>query len=1221
MRLLTKVVTLRPGEGPTALLMFAYSFLAMTSYNIVKPVTQSKFIDGLGSLYVPFADLGAGIAIGILMQIYLQGTGRLPRRSIIPVTLAGLAGLLVVFWVLFQSGAEWVAVSFYVFGRLFGILVISQFWTLANEVYDARQARRLFGFIGGGSSLGGALGGSITAFMAGTVGTTNLLLAGALVLVACMGIVMAIIGRQPHISVTAAAAVEEGVGAKEAVNLLRSSRHLQLIALVIGFAAIASVVISQQLYMAAEATKTSEGELTAFLGSITAYLSLVSFVVQVGLTSRIHRSFGLTFALLLLPVGLSGAAVVILLSGALWAPGMARVLDTSLRYSIDKTTREVLFLPLPSELKVRAKPFVDVTVDRLGKAAGSLILIPLIWPEMLGLDWVTLSYASLGVMAVWIGFALVARREYLRTFRRSLDSRGMVPEAVRLNVADPATIEALVEGLASPDETSVLYAIEMLETLDKRHLITPLLLHHDSALVRVRALEALGAADSSRSRPWMPLVERMLKDQDADVRAAAVRALAMLQGEQASTLLRRFLEDDEPRVVVTAAAELADSAEPADVVAAEAALARLVDDTRASAAGGRRDAAAALARVRNPRFRTLLVQLIHDPDVAVATEAIASARALGPSDALFMPALVSLLGHRLLKAGAREALVSYGDDAIDFLAHTMSDPDEQPWVRRHVPATLARIPTQRAMDALVAAADSDDGFMRYKIITAIETLSRSNAALTFSTPAVEHMIVRETSRYYMYLTLRFNVVRHDPKAERSLLVGALTDKLDRTLDRTFRLLGLLYSWKDISAARYSLERGDARRRSAALEYLDNTLSGIVRKRVMPIIDEAPLADKVRHANSVLRSRPRDMVDTLAQLVHEEDRVVAASAVHFAAEHGLQAALADDFSYVAAHRSDDACLSGALQWAVAPPAENAAALPDVELASRLRAIPLFGFVSVDELFRVADTARQVRHEPGDDLYRRDEAAEEVLFLLEGRVDVNGVDGRVETVPAPAALNVADTLEGRALGQSVRAIEPTIGLTLAAGDFLTMLSDNPLAAQGLFRMLLGPPCGPDVFIHRQPPGTSADGPETGRKDARVDPVEKATLLRRAPLLARATIEQLKDLVAVTHEIEVKAGTVIFEPGSPAAIYHVLTGEIRIDIDGGQPTHVGIGGSIGVAGSLARRPMGCRATATADARAFYIDPDDLFDVLSNHSDLLQGVFSGVLSGAARTGRREPE
>ena len=59
-----------------------------------------------------------------------------------------------------------------------------------------------------------------------------------------------------------------------------------------------------------------------------------------------------------------------LLNAALWAPALARILDTSLRYTLDKTTREVLFLPLPTEIKYRAKPFVDVTRRPLRQGAG-----------------------------------------------------------------------------------------------------------------------------------------------------------------------------------------------------------------------------------------------------------------------------------------------------------------------------------------------------------------------------------------------------------------------------------------------------------------------------------------------------------------------------------------------------------------------------------------------------------------------------------------------------------------------------------------------------------------------------------------------------------------------------------------------------------------------------------------------------------------------------------
>lgn len=129
------------------------------------------------------------------------------------------------------------------------------------------------------------------------------------------------------------------------------------------------------------------------------FLSMAGLVVQVGLTSRLHRTYGLAASLLLLPIVLGASTVVILATGAVWAAALARVLDTSLRYTVDRTTREVLFLPLPVDLTQRAKPFVDVTVDRIAKGIGAVLLLVLIKPWGLGLAWHQLGYANLIIVA------------------------------------------------------------------------------------------------------------------------------------------------------------------------------------------------------------------------------------------------------------------------------------------------------------------------------------------------------------------------------------------------------------------------------------------------------------------------------------------------------------------------------------------------------------------------------------------------------------------------------------------------------------------------------------------------------------------------------------------------------------------------------------------------------------------------------------------------------
>ena len=1209
-RAIDALVPLRPGEGRVALLMFAYSLLAMASYNILKPLTRSQFIADLGADNLPYIQLAGGIVIGGVMHAYARSVGRVPRRLVIPLTQAGIVVLLVIFWALLRTGANWVSAAFYLFGQMLGIILISQFWTLANDIYDARQAKRLFGLVGGGASLGGALGAGVTAMVVEEIGV-NLLLVSAVVLLGCIAIVLKIV--PPHDATAGAGEIEgKGVGGREALRLLGASRHLAMTALVIGFAAGAATIIEQQLNMALGGLEATA--IAAFLAKVTVYISIAGFIVQVAFTSRLHRSFGLAAALLLLPLALGTSALIILVSGALWAAAVARVLDSSLRYTVDKTSREVLFLPLPVDLKYRAKLFVDVTVDRFAKAAGALLLLVLIKPWGLGLDWRRLSYASLTVTALWIATALIARREYLRTFRRTIGERGLAPEAVRVDAADAATVETLVEELSNPDEGPVLYAIEMLEAFDKRHLITPLLLQHQSPRVRARALHAIAAARSRIGVRWVPTVERMIHDEAIDVRAAALHALAALASEEPTALMRRQLDDPAPRVVVAAAIGLSQSGEVDDVDAAESALARLIADTREAAAAGRREAAAALAHIGGLRFRLLLVPLLNDSDPGVTEEAIRSARLMGAPDGLFLPGLISLLAHRALKGAARDTLVSYGRTVVPALAHVLSDRDEYRWIRRHIPATLARIPSQESMDALAAALDDPDGFLRYKAIVAIEHLRREDPDLTFPRADVENLLIVETTRYYSALTLRDNILRAGGDAEASLVGRALGDKLKRTLDRAYRLAGLLYGADDIAASRYAIEHGDKARRTAAIEYLDNVLSGSVRKRLLPILDETPMTEKIRHAHVVLNSRPRDAGDTLAQLVHDDDPVIAATALHFAARHPFSG-LDDDLAYVLAHRqSSDRIVVDAATWlrslrGAEASRDTAIPLPAVELAHRLRTLPLFAFLSVDELLAIADEGEEVHYPAGREIFAAGEPSRRVEFVIDGAVrDVDG-RGDAREVKAPSVFGLEEVLQGAILPHFIRAADHVVSVRIAADVFLAMVANNVLLAQGLFRMVLS-----RDILSRTPPafGPGLHGLLEEQVRLPPPPLDKSQPLRQHPWLEAATPAQFLALLGAARERTLEPGAALYEADQPAALYVVLGGALRLQ-SGDSSILAREGAIIGLAETLAGLPAGWHATAEVRARVISVDREDLFAVLCDHIGLMQSVFGGIMTDRA--------
>ena len=119
----------------------------------------------------------------------------------------------------------------------------------------------------------------------------------------------------------------------------------------------------------------------------------------------------------------------------------------------------------------------------------------------------------------------------------------MQPEQVRLDAADLSTVETLVQELAHPDADRVVYAIDVLESLDKRNLVTPLLLYHESPKVRARALQALAAARTDIARKWAPQhPPRCSAIRDPAVRAGAIAALGAISNEDAATLARPMLD-------------------------------------------------------------------------------------------------------------------------------------------------------------------------------------------------------------------------------------------------------------------------------------------------------------------------------------------------------------------------------------------------------------------------------------------------------------------------------------------------------------------------------------------------------------------------------------------------------------------------------------------------------------------------------------------------------
>jgi len=1200
---------IREGEGITALLMINYSFLVMTSYSIIKPITRSKFIDGLGAENIPYIQLAAGVMIGGIMLGYSWLMARLPRRWGLPIIQGWIAILLLLFWFLFHLDSEWISVAFYFTGLIIGLLLISQFWTVANIIYDVRQAKRLFGFIGAGAPLGGIVGSLITVLWVGRIGSTNLLLVSTIFMSLGIVVVIAIILREPSGNQSPIFREGRAPNPWQAMDLLRNSKQLQFIALVMCLAAICDTIIEQQLNMAAEALKGEESAIAGFLAGLQILTSSFSVLIQFLLTSRILRLLGIGFAIMILPISTGLTAAIILLNAALWAPATARVVDQSLRYTVEKTTREMLYMPLPGDIKIRAKTFVDVTVDRFSKGLAAILILFLIKPWGLNLNLQQISYATLVIMVLWILTALRAKRDYIDSFHRSLETRAVMPSDVAIADADISTLKGLVEELDLDDEQRVMYAMDILESLDKKELITPLVLEHDSRAVQIRALRLLNNLSPPMALQWLPRVKLLLNGKDSELRAAAIGALAGMTSIDTTKMVRPCLSDENPSIALTAAMILTRSHNPDDWKAAEGVLEKFGTDPASWSVETRKELAAVLGRIPDARFYRLLLPLLADSSLDVAQEAMRSVRLVGASDFIFVPALVLLLRNPWLKSGAREMLAEYGPEVLNTLDHYLGEREEDIFIRRQIPSTIARIPCWESAAILLDALDYPDGQIHFEVLAGLERLHERNG-LDFDSVLIEQQILKEGERqtYYAAFCQRFR--EEGMPGGSSLLAAALREKTDRGIDRIFRLLGLILPLRDIAAARWSIESGRPSR-AKALEYLDNMLSAGLRRRIIPVLEQFlayQTPNKPSMAENMVLKR------SLSRLIEDPDPVISAAAIHWIGNLKLQqyGGLLKDLS--ASPKSSDQYVSETVSWALwrLQQTEEADttlwpyALPIVEIVWKLNRLPLFASTSIDGLFRIASSGRQVRYGSGETICNAGSKNDEFIFLIEGKVVHQNRLASEKEIVAPIPVNFEEVLTGAVMREPVKAAGSCICYCLTSKELSLLLSQNPGLIEGFLRFLCSFSSSEiaNPVVRGKCSSLSSD-------EGKLKLTDKILLLKSFPVFSSLSHEELMFVVAIASELRLAEGTELFGEMAKPALHAIVSGLVMIETpDEEIPVSASVGDAIGLYQMLSGVPLARRAVCAANSLILRVERDDFLDLLLKRPELMHRLLASLYS-----------
>ncbi|MBL8920755.1 MAG: HEAT repeat domain-containing protein [Myxococcaceae bacterium] len=889
LRILEAVLPVRRGERQLTGALFLHSLFAVGSFLTGRSVRDALFLAHGDRNQLAWMYVLSAVAVTATGLLYGRLATRV-RRDLMALGSASLfAVLFVVLFVLERSQPWWIYSLIYVYVEVVGALVLVQFWTLANELFNAQEAKRLYGLIGAGGTFANILIGLLSARVAKTFGTSALLLM-CFALLGATALASFFAGRLGRQRIFARAASGKPSAAKRTGGASRvlSDVHLRTVALLAAVTFFTTTLVDFEFKVVA-ADKIAADELAAYFGYFSAVVGALALGLQLFGTSRLLTRAGVIGSLAVLPLSLTLGNAALALFPALWAASLTKGADTLFRYSVNDATTQILYLPVPSQARVAAKAFVDGVVKptAIGLAGVTLKL----WGLVVGKDPYRLAWVSLVLGGAWLAVVASLRQRYIKTLQENLKNRRLDLVGARVNVVDGSTSGVLERALASQDTREVLNALALLPHLEKLSLdiqVEPLLEHADPE-IRVKALEYYAHRQTMR---FANSVFRRFEDKDPAVRAAAIDAFCAIGRDKAVRSVRAFLHDPDPRIRSAAVTGMIRYGGLDGVLVAAEALKALIDNQDPVM---RLHAAKVLGAIGVKNFYQPVLQLMSDADARVRRSAVTAAGHL-KSPEFVIPLIYRTQSHETARE-ATDALTNFGPAIVATLAKVLSNHLEDPNIRRAVAKVLGRVGTPEAVDVISQHLDEPDEELRGRLYKALARTVKGRRLVLKDLAAVRAALDRELNRAWKALHLAeilalgsgpgASTPRQGEQAARALLGSAIIEKVAQIEGRLFLLLAILYPDADMeqiaAGIRDALAADAARRRGNAVELLDNLLDRDLKARFLPLLDQLPRPEKLKVVAERYPKPQLDQKAALLELTRDEVAWVRACAVWCCAE--------------------------------------------------------------------------------------------------------------------------------------------------------------------------------------------------------------------------------------------------------------------------------------------------------------------------------------------------
>lgn len=998
-------------------------FLVVCSLVILKTVRDGLFLSRYPSSMLPYFMAFNTLVSALAAMLFLRLYKRFSVSGLVRATLF-LFGLgCVMMWFLWSY--RFLPGLLFLWVGIIGTIAPVQAWMVVSQRLIKRQARRLMGLVGAGAILGSMIGGFAARTLVTRIGVFALLpISGVLFGLACL-----VAGRlssveNPRPEIAAPASRED--------SMVRP-RFVILLLAVVAISTVVSSLIDFQFKILAQHEHHHANTLAHFFGSFYAATGALTLLMQLVATPYLMRRFGIPATLPMLPGLLSITNLAFLFTGSFGSALTVRGTDEVARYSLDRSSLEVLYVALPENRKVRLKALIDTIGVRVPEGLAALMLVTLFSVGHLPLT--LIAEINAGLLLVWlVCAALLGFREYPQMLKQEIQRKEIDFDEVKENLFSHDFFRLLPIIFRNAEKDTILGILQLMDASGKKWLGACLWIacQHPDPEIRLAALRCCFHQNTNLSQQMAQLLE----DNERWIRVEAVHYICS-RSKSKQKLLQRFANDKDLAVQAALCAVPASriGAAPKAIIDLEkildAAFQPSQPDARIEVAHVLEFLPVSEASVR------LYERLLADPSLDVRRAAIRCVANTRPAGVI--SSLLNLSRQPALLSDVRYALSKYGDLLILHLTQLMEDPKESVRHKKNGLKIAADVGGMRCLQLALKMASDKNVALRFSAIKALNRMKRDHALAPSENSTVQ-LLEAEIED----LTWEITRSRAFAPIPDGVLQGIVSQRMEWGFERAFRLLALLHSSETIYSIYRAWISGQHLRRDTAIELLEQVESTVGHRQLSPLLETYQHPGPT-NAESITRG------DAFSSYLSEDEPALGAAAIHELTNDELR-------QWVPENQIDrfHRIVQETLAWRYAQMenqklSEGHETLTTIHKMEKLSKVNLFSRLGTQELLLITEQAEDVTFEPGETIFQEGDPATEFYILLSGSVATSLDSHEIAIFREGECFGIRDLLAGQPRYFSATVLTPCRCLKVSGDLLWEVLEDYSSVSQGIIQVL--------------------------------------------------------------------------------------------------------------------------------------------------------------------------